>query len=280
MIVNKYRIKISESDQIINIPLRIDYDLAGQEDLISQYEEHVEEKLINPIKNFETQRFSHSPVSDGTTETDVNYNFYFFDYSTDITQTNYSDSNLWIQSYNFTTNPTYTGESFTNKEIYYNANSFKRSFFKLDFYDSKESFEQKIYFTVIIPIQQGDTIEQNIGTELVPNNVGIKIPKFKLDYVGDKEGFFFYFTRDFQTNNVDTFYMSCKFFNAKLGQFQRFTKIPQSQMASKFNFRKEDVFYYKVSLDYENYTYSIFNDLENKIGNNLNPINWYIYINP
>ena len=278
--MNKYKIKISELDQRINIPVKIEYDLTGQEDLISQYEDSVTEQLINPIKKFETQRFSHGTVSEGVTETDINYNFYFFDYSTDVSQTSYSDSNLWVESYNFTTNPSFTGESFTDKEIYYNANSFKRSFFKLDFYDSKESFEQKIYFTVIIPTQQGDTVEKNIGTDLVPNNVGVRIPKFKLDFVGDKEGYFFYFTRDFDTNKIDTFYMSCKFFNAKIGQFQRFTNIPQSQMASKFNFRKEDVFYYKVFLNYQNYTYSIFNEFENKIGDNLNPINWYIYINP
>lgn len=277
--MNKYKITISELDQQINIPIKIDYDFNGQEDLIAQYENDIAEKLINPIKDFETQRFSHSTIGIAT-ETDINYNFHFFDYSKEINQTNYSDYVLWLNSYEFTTNPTYTGESFTKKEIYYNANSFKRSFFKLDFYDTKDSTSQKVYFTVIIPTHQGDTIEQDIGTELIPNIVNIKIPKFKLDYVGDKEGFFIYFTKNFDTNAIDTFYVSCKFFNAKIGQFQRFTNIPQSQMASKFNFRKEDVFYYKVKLDYENYKYSYFNENDNKIGNASNPINWYIYVNP
>ena len=63
--MNKYKIKISELDQRINIPLKIEYDLTGQEDLISQYEDSVTEQLINPIKKFETQRFSHGTVSEG-----------------------------------------------------------------------------------------------------------------------------------------------------------------------------------------------------------------------
>ena len=42
-------------------------------------------------------------------------------------------------------------------EIYYNANSFKRSFFKLDLYDTTDSETQQLYLTIIIPTQQGKT---------------------------------------------------------------------------------------------------------------------------
>ena len=55
------------------------------------------------------------------------------------------------------TNPNFTGTCFNEAEIYYNANSFKRSFFKLDLYDTIDSETQQIYLTIIIPTQQGKT---------------------------------------------------------------------------------------------------------------------------
>jgi hypothetical protein len=48
---------------------------------------------------------------------------------------------------------------------------------------------QTNYFTVIIPVQQGYTVT-GITSSYKPS-VNIKIPSFKLDYVGDKEGFLF-----------------------------------------------------------------------------------------
>jgi hypothetical protein len=278
--VNKYRIIQSDLDREIIIPVKIEFDLTGQEDAIKDYENDVVQEIINPIKDFEVVRFTHDETNLTTQKTDVNYNFFFYDQSTNITNTNFSNENLWVNSYNFTTNPTYTGESFTNNEIYYTANSFRRSFFKLDFYDSQNSTNQKLYFTIVIPTQQGYTIPQNIGTTLVPNIVDIKIPKFKLDFVGDKEGFFIYVPKNEETINRSTFYMSVKFFNAKTGEFIRMINKPQSLIASKFNFKKEEIFYYKMILQYENFTYKIFNSSDQRVGDENNPINWYQYINP
>jgi hypothetical protein len=42
-------------------------------------------------------------------------------------------------------------------DIYYYVKPFTKSFFKLDFYDSKDAITQTNYFTVILPVQQGNT---------------------------------------------------------------------------------------------------------------------------
>ena len=50
--VNKYRIKISPNDRYINIPIQIDTDLLGRDDLVDKFEEETLEKVINPIEDF------------------------------------------------------------------------------------------------------------------------------------------------------------------------------------------------------------------------------------
>ena len=51
--------------------------------------------------------------------------------------------------------------------------------------------------------------------------VDVRKPKFVLDYVGDKEGFFLYWLKKRTFLDINTFYMSAKFYNAKTGQFTK-----------------------------------------------------------
>ena len=174
------------------------------------------------------------------------------------------------------------------KEIYYYVKPFTKSFFKLDFYDSKEATIQTNYFTVIIPVQQGFTVTA-ITTSLMPP-VNIKTPSFKLDYVGDKEGFFLYWLRKKKflninpdpTNTTQTFYMTAKFFDARLGIFVKMMTTPQvlPLVPSLFQFNPKKYFYYKVVLDYTDYTYKIFDDVSGNTVGDLSSIKWYEYINP
>jgi hypothetical protein len=164
--------------------------------------------------------------------------------------------------------------------VYYNANSFKKSFFKLDFYDTTNQRTQKNYLTIVIPTQQGLTQNVQLGPQIP--NVDIKIPTYKLDFLGDKEGFFVYWLRNRDYINIDTFYMSAKFFDGKLGVFVDMTNTPQSQLVpSKFSFNGADYFYYRVKLNYSDFTYEVtdVNGL-NRIGGSSNPIKWYEYVNP
>jgi hypothetical protein len=110
-------------------------------------------------------------------------------------------------------------------------------------------------------------------------NVNIRIPSYKLDFVGDKEGFFLYWLRNRKFINLDTFYMTAKFFDGKLGVYVKMMTEPQSELPLKFTFEGSKYFYRKVVLDYNTKEYKIYNDLDVRIGDG-SPIKWYEYVNP
>ena len=49
--MNKFRFTVNNEDTYINLPMEIDFDNFGREDLIKQYENDVVEEVINPIDN-------------------------------------------------------------------------------------------------------------------------------------------------------------------------------------------------------------------------------------
>lgn len=273
---NYFRYSFSPDDTYINIPINITFDNEGREDGIKEFERDVLKELLNGIDDFETTKFANSPYQNAPDKTDINYNFSFFNNTNNIIT---APSSAWSNTYN---NP-----GFTNSEIYYFANSFKNSFFKLDLYDTKTNENQRIYLSIIIPTQQGAKTQALIGI----TQLDINTPTFKLDYIGaDKEGFFIYWLKEQNYIDITEFYMTAKFFNGKTGQFTRFMNEPQSMFNGndKFNFDKSQYFYYKVVLDYNNYEYSIFKELPQvnqpptllRVGDSVNPINWYEYVNP
>lgn len=252
--------------------------MEGREDLISQWEDQVIEEVLNPINDFEITKFAHKDYFENNVlKTSVNYEFYFFDYLTDLTASTITN---W--------NTDYENASFTDSEIYYFANSFKGSFFKLDFYDSNISETQTILLSVIIPTQQGLKEFGTIGPPLNQTQVEVKKPKFVLDYSGaDKEGFYIYWLKDRGYIDRNEFYVSAKFFNAKKGQFVRLLNTPQSNFIgnNRFNIDKTEYFYYKYELNYSTNQYEVYtydNAIGNtqRVGTTITPITWYEYVNP
>ena len=278
--MNKYRFSDNGTERELQIPIEQFWDVNGREDAIELYEEEVVEQVINPTEDFEVTRFDHESyvvVSNNpnkpqsVNQSSANYEFYFLPDNVDVTGTTTSTSD-WVNNYN--------AAGFTNEEIYYGTNSYKNSFFKLDFYDSNESQSQQIYFTIILPSYQGQTNNVNIGSSVVPKNVDVRIPTYQLDYLGDKEGFFVYWLKDRSYINLDEFYMSIKHFNGKTGEFTRMMNEPQSNMPNVFTFNKADKFYSKIVLDYTNYEYKL-TDLNGvRIGTTTNPVKYYEYVNP
>lgn len=276
---NKYTFTLPKGDdKYINIPIEIKWDFVGQDDAVEKYQEQVVEDVVGFPGDFEILRFAHEPYS-GNTKTDIKYDFYFFGDEEGNPPVNPSllvqsttDGTQWFKSY--------IPEGFSTTDIYYYIKPFTKSFFKLDFYDTKNTISQTNYFTLIIPVQQGFTTSATISTQLP--NVPIKIPSFKLDYVGDKEGFFLYWLRDKEFyNGLNTFYMTAKFFDAGLGVFVKMTNTPQGLIPNKFLFNPEKYFYYKVILNYETKTYKVLdeNNSDNRIGT-TSSIKWYEYVNP
>ena len=276
---NSYKFTLPKGDdKYINIPIEIKWDFLGQDEAVEEYQQKVVEDVIGVPEDFEVLRFAHAPYSSDT-KTDIKYDFHFFsDFDpfdlVPIVPVNPSSlvttapSSYWVTSY--------VPEGFTINEIYYYVKPFTKSFFKLDFYDSKDTISQTNYFTVILPVQQGFTVTEVVSSYKPP--VQIKIPSFKLDYVGDKEGFFLYWLRNRKFLDISKFYMSAKFFDARLGVFVKMTNTPQSDITSKFMFDPEVYFYYEVRLNYNEKTYEVWDNSERR-GTSV-PIKWYEYINP
>jgi hypothetical protein len=274
MTVNKYRILQPVNDPYINLRVEMDWRNSGQDDSIARFTEAAVKEVVGKPKDFEVHRFSHDLYNINLDlGTAINYDFYFFGGS----PTNLGNSIDWVQSYKTM--------GFSPEEIYYFRNSFNSSFFKLDFYDLPDEKAQTNYVTVILPVQQGDTVIDNVIGLIDP--VGIKIPKMKLDFLGDKEGFFIYWLRDRNFLNVTTLYMTAKFYDAKNGRFIKMMSRPQSSLPplSRYSFRSEQYFYYKVELDYNTVTYKVYDMINTpnpgpRVGNPSSPIKWYEYVNP
>ena len=279
MDVNKIQIT---QDGLINkelvIPIQLTWDYLGLDQSIDEYEANIIKDVTGTYGDFEVTRFVHAPIavsdpySDNAFEiTDIQYEFNFYSGGS------LSASTSWRNNY--------ISEGFTPQEIYYYTNNFTNSFFKLDLYDNVDEKRQTNYITIIIPTQQGLTMDAIM--QRTP--VKIKKPYFVLDYVGDKEGFFIYWLKKRNFLNVRTFFMTAKFYDAKNGYFTKMMNMPQSSIVGdKFTFDSSQYFYYRLELDYEKQNYQVFNmnptqtlysNLGGRAGATI-PIKWYEYVNP
>jgi hypothetical protein len=279
MDVNKIQIR---QDGLINkelvVPIQLTWDYLGLDQSIEEYEADIINQVTGTYGDFEVTRFAHAPIaisdpySDNAFEpTDIQYEFNFYSGGT------LDDSANWRNNY--------ISEGFTPNEIYYYTNNFSNSFFKLDLYDNVDEKRQTNYITIIIPTQQGLTME----TQMQRTLVNIKKPYFVLDYVGDKEGFFIYWLKKRNFLNIKTFFMTAKFFDAKNGYFTKMMNMSQSSIVGdKFTFDSTKYFYYRLELDYEKQNYQVFNmnpaqtlysNLGDRAGATI-PIKWYEYVNP
>jgi len=274
MSVNKFVIRQDGFDnKQVNIPVELKWDYLGLDLAIEEYEKNIITEVIGVGRDFEISRFAHAPATGTTNNTEINYEFYFYSGGS------LNDINNWRVNY--------LSEGFTPQEVYYYENNFSNSFFKLDFYDTPDEKKQVNYLTVILPTQQGLKMDAQMQRTLV----SIKKPEFILDYVGDKEGFFLYWLKKRTFLDINTFYMSAKFYNAKTGQFTQMmtgggsnslddTNGPQALMnTNKYAFDSTQYFYYTVKLDYPTQTYQVLNTYGQRLGTNL-PIKWYEYVNP
>jgi hypothetical protein len=274
MDVNKYTIRQDGglTDKTITFPIQLDWDYSGLDQAIDEFEVEAINKVIGVGRDFEVTRFAHAPQTGATDDTFVQYQFYFHSGGTSV-----NNVNNWSIDYR--------QEGFTAQQIFYYNNNFSNSFFKLDLYDNVDEKKQTNYVTIILPTQQGLTMDAIMNKTLVK----IKKPDFVLDYVGDKEGFFIYWLKKRTFLNVRTFYMTAKFYDAEKGVFVKMMNMPQSvSSGTTTTFDNSKFFYYRVELDYEKQTYQVFNtNPAQNIYNNYKqragtavPIKWYEYVNP
>ena len=274
--MNNYRFRLSADTSVgVQLPIMSDWDMGGTNDTIEIFENEILKKIINPIDDFETVRYSHQTWNDSIDnieKTSINYEFYFYSASTNSSVTAETNSNNWVVDYR--------ANGLTTRNIYFDDKVFSNSFFKLDFYDTKNTTNQQIYLTIIIPSRNGETLRTNFGYK----TINILKPKFLLDFVGNKEGYYLYWLKSTEFIEINRLYMTAKYFDAQSGQFIKMMTRSQGELVNKFNFNQEDYFYYVVDLDLNNYTYNINDEsiggVLNRVGTTTTPIKWYEYVNP
>ena len=255
----------------VNIPINLSWDYLGIEQSINEYETEAIKDVVGIGRDFEVDRFANSPSTGITESTELNYEFYFYSGGSLDDRANWRND--------------YRSEGFTTQEVFYYTNNFSNSFFKLDLYDTVDDKKQTNYITLIIPTQQG----LKMDTMMQRTPVSINKPKFVLNYVGDKEGFFIYWLKKRTFLDIKTFYMTAKFYNAKDGTFIKMMNTPQSEISgNKYSFDSSSYFYYQVDLDYDKREYQVLNinpytadyhQFGERAGT-PEPIKWYEYVNP
>jgi hypothetical protein len=263
----------------ITIPIELTWDYLGMDQSIDEYEVEIIKQVTGGYGDFEVNRFAHAPILNPDPNSSIPFESTSIEYEFNF----YSGGPLDVSA-NWRND--YISEGFTTQDIYYYENNFSNSFFKLDLYDNVDEKRQTNYITIIIPTQQGLTIDVTMNR----TPVKIKRPYFILDYVGDKEGFFIYWLKKRNFLDITTFYMSAKFYDASKGTFTKMINVPQSDIVgNKYVFDNTKYFYYRVQMDYDKQTYQVFNMNNSQLYGGLNqragttaktPIKWYEYVNP
>jgi hypothetical protein len=198
-IVHRYTFKLNDSTSAstINIPINLEAYPIDQSELIETTFVDIEmTKSINPIIDYEMVRFS--PV-------DFNNNELITIIYKIILNNGGNYDNAW----------------FENDDFYYRRNVLKKSFLKLDFYDSPILTSQNYLFSSTLYCR---VLNDMYTTANKLKDVSIIPLEFKLDDPisipsGVTEGYYIYdYKEDISYNTPKEIYMKCSFNNAKDGK--------------------------------------------------------------
>tara|TARA_R110000787_G_scaffold148698_4_gene262582 strand:+ start:235 stop:1122 length:888 start_codon:yes stop_codon:yes gene_type:complete len=247
MTANKIHMKVSLDEKQVTIPLGQSFDEIGREQLIETWEEVELQDNINFIQDYETTRYTHyNPYDDYK----IHYKFLFFSAGS-----YYDDFNIL---------------GYKDYELARTRQSFKNSFFKFDFYDSPVKSEQKLMFTSVMPANNcrkeqklisfsEDPVEywsQMANLPPIPTPMpmyGVYVPDAILSpEQGKNENYYIQWLKNRDLFTGTSFYMSCKFYNAKDGKVIRMvTQAPINPGTGAIvpgPYSYEDWFFYQVIL--------------------------------
>lgn len=262
MSVKKYKLNITDGGNFknIKIPLNLDYNSAGQSEAVNtDFVKNEVENAINPIIDYEQTKYK-PKLGDGTLVTNLKYNLIFLD----------DDKNL-LNPKTF-----YSDIGFSDDDLKFRKNRFKKSFLRLSFYDSDKLTNQNLVsiVTLFSKIYSSDLIDINIGSE---SSVGGGTPKpassipvrFILDDPilkpkGNNEGFNLYYNKSGLEKSdaiPKKLYMRAEYNNASTGESSRFITttetLPINQLVDKMHVRylltRDDTgYYYTIDKNYKN----------------------------
>ena len=265
MTVNRYNIRVNSPEQKIILPLSMDFDDAGREDLIKTYEDDVLHKVIGKAKDYEVTRYRHADnmnaaLGNPDPSPPIYYKFYFYDPTLALPPTTPAS---------YTTS--YEQLGFTRMEMYQNTKTFKKSFFKLDFYDSPNRSDQTLYMSLILNATMSDkqlmnavdfnndgtpdapVINPNTGAVVIETRRDVNVPSYVLTSIN--EGYFIHWLKDRKLLDIPLFYMSAKFYNGKNGKIIKFTNTNPAPLIPTTN--PGSSFYYEVPINSTNYIYEV-----------------------
>jgi hypothetical protein len=236
----------------------------GWQDNMVQFEDEVLSTIINPIENYETVRYVHSPYtcSGGVTQTDIWFYFYFIDNNNSYN--NGLDYNL---------------VGITSEENSKMLKQSTESFFRLEFFktpndETPTRINRKLVFAKNLSLPLG---EKYFYTPLKDY---IHLPVFKGSNVENKENMYLFWFQDDSvlsetTLTGNTFWVTAKFFNAKDGTIIDFVN---SNFQDTHEINESNDMYYKVVIDKTDYSYQISGytgTTGDRMGLRCNPITFY-----
>lgn len=246
---------------ILNGNMFIKSDL-GWEESFSEYEDEALRAIINPISNYETTQFLHEPYEisgyTGNTQDTIWYQFYFL------------NGGLYVSDYE----PT----GLSAKENALMLKQTTKSFFTLEFYrtidnNPPDRVNRRLAFRKKLALPLG---EKYFYT---PLNDYIFKPAFSGSSFRNKENMTLFWLKDKDLGNVDltteTLWFTAKFYNAEDGSIMDFTNrdISNPFVEKRYGISGEPIkfyqkdtsitgltesdLYYKITLNWENYTYVV-----------------------
>lgn len=232
----------------------------GWEDNLSQMEDELLQTLINPINNYETVRYIHSPYNGITTNindkiSDIWFKFYFID-----------NNNTYDKGLN------YELIGLTTEDNYKMIKSVNDSYFKLEYYitpnnEKPTRLNRKLVFSRTLSIPTG---EKFFYTTI---NKEIFVPVFTGSNYKNKENMYFYWFNDETVITGDTFWMTTKFLNSKDGKATDFTNKP---LSSTTQIDEKNDMYYKVVISKSDHSYKVFDGNSKRVGDSIaNAIKFY-----
>jgi len=248
MSVNRIQIKAKLGDKNVTVPLGQSFDELGREDSVKTWEIVEQQDAINIIRDYETTKYFYSNVGTPPYEYNVFYEF------------NFLSGNTYT--------PDFNPQEFKDFEIYRLKKSFTKSFFKFDFYDSPLKEDQKIMFTMTMPLtnckKEKDVLVKKVEDALEywsQKSAGIDYPIYDIYWPkvqlgpskGNNEGYYIQWYKNRDLYSGDTFYMSCKFYNAKTGKAIRMLNKPSWNLSPVVdNPEASEWYYYWVKLSVNN----------------------------
>lgn len=255
---------INDKKIILNNGVDFKTDL-GWEDNLSQYENDVFTKIINPIENYETIRYIHKPypIPNNTlyNQTDIWFYFYFYSGNTHTNGLDYSLIGL------------------TPKE---NAKMLKQStesFFRLEFYKTPND-EQPDRTNRRLVMSKNLSLPLGEKYFYTPLNDYLFVPVFMGSNYRNKENMYFFWFMDdsaFNETNLtgNTFWMTARFFNALDGSIINFGN---KSTINDGDVNESEDLYFKVVIDRTDYSYIIYRyngTTGARIGISNDPIRFY-----